>query len=79
MVLCGSARFYDEFQEANYRLTMEGSIVLSVGFFPHAGAGHVDYAVIARGAGIGRTYSFADFADWQAGAATALSATTVSR
>jgi len=46
VVLCGSARFYDEFQEANYRLTMEGSIVLSVGFFPHAGAGH--------GEGVGR-------------------------
>src|SRR5207247_1745593 len=25
---------------------------------PHAGAGHVDYAAIARGAGIQRTYSF---------------------
>lgn len=34
--LCGSTRFYDEFQEANYRLTMEGKIVLSVGFFPHS-------------------------------------------
>jgi hypothetical protein len=30
--LCGSTRFYDAFQEANYRLTMEGKIVLSVGF-----------------------------------------------
>jgi hypothetical protein len=33
--LCGSTRFYDEFMEANYRLTMEGKIVLSVGFFHH--------------------------------------------
>lgn len=40
VVLCGSARFYGEFQEANYRLTMEGSIVLSVGFYPHASAEH---------------------------------------
>jgi hypothetical protein len=34
--LCGSTRFYPAFQEANYRLTMEGAIVLSVGFYPHA-------------------------------------------
>jgi hypothetical protein len=33
--LCGSTRFHDEFQKANYRLTMEGKIVLSVGFFVH--------------------------------------------
>jgi hypothetical protein len=38
--LCGSTRFYDAFQEANYRLTMEGRIVLSVGFYPHAAAEH---------------------------------------
>jgi hypothetical protein len=34
--LCGSTRFYDEFQKANYDLTMRGEIVLSVGFYPHA-------------------------------------------
>ena len=33
--LCGSTRFYDEFQAANYRETMAGKIVLSVGFCPH--------------------------------------------
>jgi hypothetical protein len=38
VVLCGSTRFHDEFQEANHRLTMAGSIVLSVSFGPHAGA-----------------------------------------
>jgi thiamine pyrophosphate-dependent acetolactate synthase large subunit-like protein len=42
---------------------------------PHAGAGHVDYAAIARGAGIRRTYTFADLAGWQAGAGEALSGT----
>lgn len=31
--LCGSTRFYDEFMQANYELTMAGCIVLSVGFF----------------------------------------------
>jgi sulfopyruvate decarboxylase subunit beta len=39
---------------------------------PHAGAGHVDFAMIARGAGIARVYFFADLAAWQAGAAAAL-------
>lgn len=33
--LCGSTRFWKEFQEANYKLTMEGKIVLTVGFYPH--------------------------------------------
>jgi hypothetical protein len=40
VVLCGSTRFYDEFQRANYELTMAGAIVLSVGFYPHAQAEH---------------------------------------
>ena len=35
ITLCGSTRFYDEFQKANYDLTMAGYIVLSVGFYPH--------------------------------------------
>lgn len=39
---------------------------------PHAGAGHVDYAAIARGAGIAHVYSFTSLADWQAGASAAL-------
>lgn len=47
VVLCGSTRFFDAFQEANYRLTMEGKIVLSVGFYPHASALH------GHGEGIG--------------------------
>ena len=38
--LCGSTRFYDEFQRVNYDLTMTGRIVLSVGFYPHAKAEH---------------------------------------
>lgn len=40
VVLCGSSRFYDEFQQANYELTMKGEIVLSIGFYPHAKAKH---------------------------------------
>lgn len=34
--LCGSTRFYEAFQWANYRETMLGNIVLSVGFYPHS-------------------------------------------
>lgn len=33
--LCGSTRFYEDFMYHNYRLTMEGCIVLSIGFFTH--------------------------------------------
>lgn len=40
VVLCGSTRFFDEFQRANYELTMQGKIVLSVGFYPHQAASH---------------------------------------
>lgn len=36
ITLCGSTRFYQEFQRANYELTMKGYIVLSVGFYWHA-------------------------------------------
>lgn len=34
--LCGSTKFFDAFQEANYELTMKGYIVLTVGFYQHA-------------------------------------------
>lgn len=34
--LCGSTRFYRQYQEENFRLTMKGNIVLSVGFYPHS-------------------------------------------
>ena len=34
--LCGSTRFYQQFQRANYDETMAGNIVLTVGFYPHA-------------------------------------------
>ncbi|AKU15380.1 hypothetical protein [Luteipulveratus mongoliensis] len=38
--LCGSSRFHDAFQQANYDLTMAGEIVLSIGFYPSAKAQH---------------------------------------
>jgi thiamine pyrophosphate-dependent acetolactate synthase large subunit-like protein len=39
---------------------------------PHAGAGHTDFAGLARAAGIRRVYRFADADSWRAGAAEAL-------
>ncbi len=36
VTLCGSTRFYEAFQRANYEETMAGKIVLSVGFYPHS-------------------------------------------
>lgn len=32
--LCGSSRFYEEFQQVNYDLSMAGEIVLSICFYP---------------------------------------------
>jgi hypothetical protein len=34
--LCGSTRFRKEFEDVNARETMDGKIVLSVGFFMHS-------------------------------------------
>lgn len=49
--LCGSTRFYAQFQQANYDRTMAGEIVLSVGFYPHAKAEH------GHGEGVGHDSS----------------------
>jgi len=46
--LCGSTRFYNEFQAANFRETMDGKIVFSVGFYPHS-------SIQAHGQAIGIT------------------------
>jgi hypothetical protein len=37
ITLCGSTRFKDQFIETQKRLTLEGSIVISVGMFGHSG------------------------------------------
>ena len=37
ITLCGSARFKDAFIETQKRLTLEGNIVISVGFFVRSG------------------------------------------
>ena len=37
ITLCGSTRFKEEFLEVQKRLTLAGSIVISVGLFGHSG------------------------------------------
>ena len=37
ITLCGSTRFKEQFIETQKRLTLEGSIVISVGLFGHSG------------------------------------------
>jgi thiamine pyrophosphate-dependent acetolactate synthase large subunit-like protein len=39
---------------------------------PTAGSGHTDFAALARAAGIGRVYTFADLTSWSSGASEAL-------
>jgi hypothetical protein len=45
--LCGSTRFYEAFQKANYDETMAGRIVLSVGFYMRSAA------ITGHGEGVG--------------------------
>jgi len=40
VTLCGSTRFYEAFQKANYDETMAGRIVLSVGHYPNSDGKH---------------------------------------
>lgn len=56
-----------------YLIVLDNGHYEVTGGQPHAGAGHVDYAMIARGAGIKRTYTFSTLAEWSAAASEALS------
>lgn len=46
--LCGSSKFYKQYQIAEYEETMKGNIYLSIGFYPHA-------AEQMHGEGVGHT------------------------
>ena len=37
ITLCGSTRFREQYMEVQKRLTLDGSIVISVGLFGHSG------------------------------------------
>jgi sulfopyruvate decarboxylase subunit beta len=56
-----------------YLLILDNGLYEVTGGQAHAGAGHVDFGELARGAGIRRVYAFDTLEGWQAGAAEALS------
>jgi sulfopyruvate decarboxylase subunit beta len=56
-----------------YLIVLDNGQYEVTGGQPHAGAGHVDYVQVARGAGIARSYAFTTLADWRSGAGEALS------
>src|ERR1700733_5396766 len=56
-----------------YLVILDNGIYEVTGGQEHAGGGQVDSAAPARAANIARTYTFTTVADWQAGAAEALS------
>ena len=56
-----------------YLLILDNGLYEVTGGQSHAGAGHVDFALLARGAGIHRVYACETLADWQAQAQEALS------
>lgn len=47
--LCGSTRFYREYQIANFDETLAGHIVLSVGFYPHSQEHHEEVGLTNAG------------------------------
>jgi thiamine pyrophosphate-dependent acetolactate synthase large subunit-like protein len=56
-----------------YLIIIDNGLYEVTGGQPTVGAGRVDFAGVARAAGIQRVYSFDSLADWQAGAAETLS------
>jgi sulfopyruvate decarboxylase subunit beta len=55
-----------------YLLIIDNGLYEVTGGQPTAGAGHTDFAGLARGAGIKRTYEFETLEAWRKGAAEAL-------
>ncbi len=55
-----------------FLIVMDNGLYEVTGGQAHAGAGHVDYAAMARAAGIRRAYTFDTIAAWRSGAAEAL-------
>lgn len=57
---------------AVYLIVLDNGLYEVTGGQPIAGAGRTDFVTLAKGAGIGRTYAFADVESWANGAAEAL-------
>jgi thiamine pyrophosphate-dependent acetolactate synthase large subunit-like protein len=63
-------------QPANlFLIVLDNGLYEVTGGQVHAGAGHTDFAGLARAAGIARVYTFDALSDWRAGAAAALGGT----
>lgn len=58
---------------AVYLVILDNALYEVTGGQPVVGAGKTDYALLARGAGIERVYRFTGLAEWNGGAAEALS------
>lgn len=56
-----------------YLIILDNNMYEVTGGQPHAGAGHVDFSELSRGAGIHRVYRFDELKAWQEGAGDALS------
>jgi thiamine pyrophosphate-dependent acetolactate synthase large subunit-like protein len=56
-----------------YLVILDNGLYEVTGGQPTAGTGHVDFAAMARAAGIARAYTFPDLGAWRAGAEGALS------
>lgn len=56
-----------------YLLVLDNGLYEVTGGQPTAGSGRTDFATLARGAGISRTYTFGDADSWAQGAKEALS------
>jgi thiamine pyrophosphate-dependent acetolactate synthase large subunit-like protein len=55
-----------------FLLVLDNGVYEITGGQPTAGSGRVDYAGLARAAGIQRVYTFDSFTDWRSGAPRAL-------
>ncbi len=55
-----------------FLIVLDNQLYEVTGGQPTAGTGHTDFALLARGAGISRIYSFDNLEAWRAGAAEAL-------
>jgi thiamine pyrophosphate-dependent acetolactate synthase large subunit-like protein len=61
-----------QFRARLYLIVLDNGHYEVTGGQPHAGAGHVDFAAMARAAGIARTFTFNTLDEWNMGATEAL-------
>jgi sulfopyruvate decarboxylase subunit beta len=57
-------------------VVMDNGLYEVTGGQPHAGAGHTDYAALAKAVGVPRAYTFDNLAAWQAAAAEVMASSS---